>query len=237
MVKRKIIKIDENKCNGCEICVPACAEGALQIIDGKAKLVSDKYCDGLGACLGECPQGAISFEEREAAEFDEKAVEVKKKQESVGRVACNCPGMEVKEFAGKQEDESTGKRSSQLRQWPVQLHLVPPTAPYFQKADVVLAADCVAFSVGDFHKDYLKGKSLAIACPKLDSDTEIYVQKITALIDQSQINTLTVIIMEVACCSGLLQIAKAGLAAAKRNIPIKVIVVSIQGEVVREEWL
>ncbi|MBI5699887.1 4Fe-4S binding protein [Candidatus Saganbacteria bacterium] len=198
MAKRKIIRIDEEKCNGCGICVPACREGALQIIGGKARLVSDSYCDGLGACLGECPLGAISFEEREA-----------------------------EEFSGK----------SELRQWPVQLHLVPPTAPYFEGADVVLAADCTAFALGDFHKDHLKGKSLAIACPKLDEGQDIYVEKIAALIDKAKINTLTVMIMEVPCCGGLLSIAQEGKNKAARKIPIKLIVVGLQGGIVKEEWV
>ncbi|MFA4905984.1 MAG: 4Fe-4S binding protein [Candidatus Margulisiibacteriota bacterium] len=198
MAKRKIIRIDEAKCNGCGICVPACREGALQIIGGKARLVSDKYCDGLGACLGECPLGAISFEEREAEEFNGK---------------------------------------SELRQWPVQLHLVPPTAPYFQGADVILAADCTAFALGDFHKDYLKGKSLAIACPKLDEGQDSYVEKIAALIDQAKINTLTVMIMEVPCCGGLLSIAQEGKNKAASKIPIKLIVVGLQGGIIKEEWV
>lgn len=198
MAKRKIIRIDEEKCNGCGICVPACREGALQIIGGKARLVSDKYCDGLGACLGECPLGAISFEEREA-----------------------------EEFSGK----------SELRQWPVQLHLVPPTAPYFKGADVILAADCTAFALGDFHKDHLKGKSIAIACPKLDEGQDIYIEKVAALIDKAKINTLTVMIMEVPCCGGLLSIAQEGKNKAARKIPIKLIVVGLQGGIIREEWV
>ncbi len=234
MVKRKIIKIDEDKCNGCGLCVPTCAEGALQIIDGKARLVSDKYCDGLGACLGECPQGAISFEEREAEEFDEEAVKEKKMQED--KSACSCPGAKIMEFGKANHNVQAESGPAQLRQWPIQLHLVPPTAPYFQGADVLLAADCVAYALSGFHNDYLKGKSLAIACPKLDHDREIYVQKITALIDQAKVNTLTVMIMEVPCCSALLQIAKDGAARASRKIPIKLIVVSLQGEIVKEEW-
>jgi hypothetical protein len=148
--------------------------------------------------------------------------------------------MAVQEFEDEDKDREKnegGKRQSQLRQWPIQLHLVPPTAPYFQGADVLLAADCVAFSVGDFHKDYLKGRSLAIACPKLDEDKESYVEKITSLIDDAKINTLTVMIMQVPCCSGLLQIAQAGAAKAKRKIPIKAIVISLRGDVLSEEWV
>ncbi len=231
MVKRKIIKIDEDKCDGCGQCVSACAEGALQIVNGKAKLVSDIYCDGLGACIGECPQDAISFEEREAKEFSEKAVKEREKQMS------GCPGAKVVEFSKEEGKAEEGKRSSQLRQWPIQLHLVPPSAPYFKGADVLLAADCVAFSLGDFHKDYLKGKSLAIACPKLDSDQEIYIEKIKSLIDDAKINTLTVMIMQVPCCGGLLQIAKTAATKASRKIPIKVIVIGLNGDVLKEEWV
>lgn len=277
MAKRAIIKIDENKCNGCGLCIPNCPEGALRIIDGKARLISDLFCDGLGACLGHCPVGAIEVEEREAEPYDERqvmeniikagpntikahlehlwdhgekeyfdqAVEVLKKNKiEVPKMAnqqfdvpCGCPGAAVRDF-GKDEDQvQEGIRPSQLRQWPVQLHLVPPGAPYFQGADVLLAADCVAFSLGDFHKDYLKGKALAIACPKLDEGQESYVEKLIALIDQAKINTLTVMIMEVPCCGGLLQIAKAALEKAKRKIPIKKIVVSIQGEIKQEDWV
>lgn len=234
MAKRKIIRIDEEKCNGCGICVPACREGALQIIGGKARLVSDKYCDGLGACLGECPLGAISFEEREAEEFDEEAV-----KEKMGNGFCECPGAKVMDFSEEPAEagEETGKRPSQLRQWPVQLHLVPPTAPYFQGADVILAADCTAFALGDFHKEYLKGKSIAIACPKLDEGQDVYVEKVAALIDKAKINTLTVMIMEVPCCGGLLIIAQEGKNKAARKIPIKVIVVGLQGGIVKEEWV
>lgn len=235
MVKRKIIKIDESKCNGCGLCVPACREGALQIIGGKAKLVSDKYCDGLGACLGECPQGAITFEEREAEEFDEAAV----KEKNMDKDFCGCPGAKVMDFSDNPEtkDAEIGKRPSQLRQWPIQLHLVPPAAPYFQGADVILAADCTAFALWDFHKDYLKGKSIAIACPKLDEGQDIYIEKIAALIDKAKINTLTVMIMEVPCCGGLLQIATEGKNRAARKIPIKLIVVGLQGNIVKEEWV
>lgn len=236
MAKRKIIRIDEEKCNGCGLCVPACREGALQIIGGKARLVSDKYCDGLGACLGECPLGAISFEEREAEKFDEEAVKEKKVSRDE---ICNCPGAKVMDFSEKPEEagEEIGKRPSQLRQWPIQLHLVPPAAPYFQGADVILAADCTAFALGDFHKDHLKGKSIAIACPKLDEGQEIYIEKVAALIDKAKINTLTVMIMEVPCCGGLLQVAIQGKDRASRKIPIKLIVVGLQGGILQEEWV
>ncbi len=282
MAKRKIIKIDEEKCNGCGVCIPNCPEGALQVIDDKARLISDIFCDGLGACIGHCPQGAITTEEREAEEYDEKktmgnivkagkntiiahlkhlkdhgemgyyneALEVLKEKEievnldekpddKCAHRPQGCPGARIIDFSDEKESdvEERGTRNSQLRQWPVQLHLVPPNAPYFQGKDVLLVADCVAYSLADFHKDYLKDKSLAIACPKLDSNLDVYLQKLTALIDNAKINTFTVITMEVPCCSGLLGLAKKASEKASRNIPIKSIVVSIRGEILKEEWV
>lgn len=282
MAKRKIIKIDDKKCNGCGLCIPNCPEGALRIIDGKARLVSDLFCDGLGACIGHCPEGAITFEEREAEPYDEKKVMeniveqgeatikahldhlkdhgeteflkqamevVKEKKIKINNVEedksdvdtmqfSGCPGSRVLDFSGPEESVvEEGERVSQLRQWPIQLHLVPPTTPYFQGRDVVLAADCVAYTLADFHKDHLNGKSLAIACPKLDSDQDVYVEKITAMIDQAEINTLTVMTMEVSCCAGLLHIARKSAEKAGRKIPVKHIVVSIKGEILKEEWV
>lgn len=277
MVKREIININEEKCNGCGFCVPNCPEGALQIIDGKARLVSDLFCDGLGACIGNCPEGAIFVEEREAEEYDErkvmenivkqgkntikahlqhlkdhgadkylkqakdfldeKGIENPIKEESHPH-RTSCPGSKIMEFS-KEENKvnEEGKRSSQLRQWPIQLHLISPNAPYFLGKDVLLAADCTAFSIGDFHKDFLKGKTLVIACPKLDSNREAYVEKIRKMIDEAKINTLTVLVMEVPCCSSLLQIAKKALDSATRKIPIKLIVIGIKGDIIKEEWI
>jgi ferredoxin len=280
MSKRKIIKIDEDKCNGCGQCIPNCPEGAMQIIDGKARLISDIFCDGLGACIGHCPLNAISTEEREAEEYDEKKVmeniikcgkntiiahlnhlkdhgetgylkqaeEVLKEknikidlteEKKTPNIPGGCPGARMVDFSDEtsEESEESGKRKSQLKQWPLQLHLVPPNAPYYQEKDVVLSADCVAYSLADFHKDYLKGKSLAIACPKLDSNQEIYIEKIRQLIDDAKINTLTVMIMEVPCCSGLLYLVKQAMEKAKRKIPVKSIVVSIKGEILKNEWI
>ncbi|MCK9421057.1 MAG: 4Fe-4S binding protein [Bacteroidales bacterium] len=199
-MKRKIINIDEEKCNGCGLCIPNCEEGALKIIDGKARLISDLFCDGLGACLGHCPEGAIEIIEREAESFV---------------IPMNVP--------------------SEFGQWPVQLHLLNPQAPCFKNADVVLAADCTAFTMGNFHSRYLKGKSLAIACPKLDSNKESYVQKLTAMITDTRINSLNVVMMEVPCCGGLLYMAQAARANAARDIPIKSSIISIHGEVLKEE--
>jgi len=235
MAKRKIIKIDEEKCNGCGLCVTGCAEGALQIIDGKAKLVKESFCDGLGACIGECPQGALTIEEREADKFSEE--EVKK---NLQHKANECPGSKAMDFSSSgqsNENDLSGKRPSQLRHWPVQFHLITPLAPYFKNKDVVLSADCVAYPLGDFHKDFLKDKSLIIACPKLDQGMEIYEQKLISLIDEAKINTLTVMIMEVPCCRGLLSLAKQASEKAKRKIPIKLIIVGIKGNILQEEWV
>ncbi len=288
MAKRKIITIDEEKCTGCGECVPDCPEGALQMIEGKVRLISDLFCDGLGACIGTCPVDAISIEEREAEPYDERRVmenilkqgknvvhahlthlkehgemaflmealqilkekEVEMPDEFKGILAQaggghghfhGCPGMKMMDLRaegeGAGEEEQTGPISSQLRQWPIQLHLVSPMAPYFQGADILLAADCVAYSLGGFHNDYLKGKSLAIACPKLDQGTDIYVEKIRSLIDEAAINTLTVRIMQVPCCRGLLALAQQAVQGSKRKISVKCIVVGIKGEVLSEEWL
>jgi len=201
-MKRTIIKIDEDRCNGCGICVKDCHEGALQIIAGKARIIDDSYCDGLGACIGTCPEGAILFEEREAEPYKEQ-------------VHCNV-------FSG-------------LRQWPLQLHLVNPYALHPENADLILAADCTAFAYSDFHNRFIKNNTLVIACPKLDRSKDVYVEKITEMIDYSSINSLTVIIMEVPCCGGLLQIAREAQANAKREIPIKKVIIGIKGNLLYEE--
>lgn len=281
---RDMITIDEDKCNGCGVCVPGCPEGALQVIDGKVRLVSDLLCDGLGACVGECPEGALKVEKKEAVPYDERkvmenivkagantikahlkhlydhgqkeflntALEVLKeknvdipnykeaKMAHAHHGGAGCPGSRVLDFSKESGNTSdtgnTGEQPSYLKQWPVQLHLVSPQAPYFEKADVLLAADCVAFSLGNFHRDYLKGRALAIACPKLDSDMEVYTEKITAMIDDAKINTLTVMIMQVPCCGGLLGIAKQAVSQAKRKVPVKAVVVGLKGEILSEEW-
>ena len=252
-VNRKIIRIDEDLCTGCGNCTVACAEAALEIIDGKAKVVNDVFCDGLGACIGECPEGALEIIEREAVEFDEEEVEkrlevLNKKNltetEQVNQVVvehahqCGCPSAQTMVFnEAETETEVGGKVPSALRQWPVQMHLINPNAPYYQGADVLLSADCVGFSYGDFHRDFLKQKSIAIACPKLDQGKEIYIEKIKTLIDDAKINTLTVAIMEVPCCSGLLALAQEGAKQASRKVPIKYVVVGIQGNIIKEEWV
>ena len=263
-MKRQIINIDEDLCDGCGDCVPSCAEGAIQVIDGKAKLVKDALCDGLGSCLGDCPQGALTIEERDADAFDEELVE--QHLSSLGKDATapapatprpaflgapagglgghgpgmgGCPGSKTMTFDDDAADapaDTTGERPSELRQWPVQLHLVSPMAPYFQGADVLLCADCVPFAVADFHRDHLKGRALAIACPKLDEGQEMYLQKLVSMIDDARIDTLSVMIMQVPCCGGLLHLATEAAARATRKVPVKKIVVGLQGDVLAEEW-
>ncbi len=252
MAVREMVVIDEEKCDGCGLCVPSCAEGAIQMIDGKAKLVADNLCDGLGACLGDCPQGAITIEKREADEFDEDAVE--KRLKEIGREpvphqpasapapAGGCPSTRIQSFGGcpstqvkavspeASASNSAGQRPSELRQWPVQLHLVPPTAPFLQGADVLMAADCVPFAYADFHKDMLKDKALLIACPKLD-DGQAYIEKLSQMFTNGGIKSVTVAIMEVPCCSGLTAIVKQALAKSGADIPLEIVTVGVAGEI------
>lgn len=301
-MNREIVKIDEEKCTGCGLCVPNCHEGALQIIDGKAVLISDLMCDGLGACLGHCPEGALEIITREAAPYDEELVmaEMVKKtrnvvvahlthlidhnekiflQQGIDYLKKNatsinlnvneiilavenyktnkqkpqtatiamelhnhgggCPGsrsqtfkpVSTSSFASKDENPSA------LTQWPVQMHLINPGASHFQQSDFVLVADCVAYALGSFHQKFLRGKTLGIACPKLDQNKEIYQQKIIRLIDDAKINTITVLIMEVPCCGGLLQLAINASHQAKRKVPVKAVTIGIQGEVLSEDWM
>jgi NAD-dependent dihydropyrimidine dehydrogenase PreA subunit len=319
-MKRDILKIDEELCNGCGLCVPNCHEGALQVIDGKVRLISELMCDGLGACIGHCPEGAITIEHREAEPYDEvKVMEQMKEQgkntvvahlkhlkdhgETVymkdgvrylmehrsklnfnldevmnevhnhGKAAVvsaisvnnNQQGVNAQSNAHSQSHSHSHSHSqngggcpgsmamvierpgnnvtepesvqSELRQWPVQMHLVNPNAPYFRNSDLLIAADCVAYSVGGFHNRFLKGKSLAIACPKLDHGMEIYEEKVKLLIDTAKVNTITVMIMEVPCCGGLLGMVKKAAAASRRKVPIKLMVTGISGEIINEEWI
>jgi ferredoxin len=303
-MKRDILKIDEELCNGCGQCVPNCHEGALQVIDNKVRLVSELMCDGLGACIGHCPEGAITIETREAEPYNETRVmqqmmnkgkntivahlnhmkdhgETGFMQEGVtflkknrselnfnvdevisivhndGKVLTaehqmhnhsrhhnheggGCPGSRTmvieKPVTGNENPQKTDQ-PSELRQWPVQMHLVNPNASYFRNADLLLAADCVAFSTGNFHGKHLKGKSLAIACPKLDQGTESYIAKLTDMIDLAKVNTITVMMMEVPCCGGLLQMVKYAMDKASGKVPVKKMIVGINGEIMQEEWV
>jgi NAD-dependent dihydropyrimidine dehydrogenase PreA subunit len=294
-VERDIINIDDDKCTGCGLCVPNCHEGALQIIDGKVRLVSDLMCDGLGACIGHCPEGAITIERREAAPYDEPKVmeimvnkgfntvvahlrhlrehnETAFLKQGMGYLIANelklgfmvddvkkavhqqnnassgdgcasggCPGSKTVVFDPSEikmaDTKGHGSLQSQLSQWPVQLHLINPQAAHFIGSDLLVAADCSAFALGDFHQNWLKNKTLVIACPKLDQGKEIYLQKFITLIETAKVNTITVLIMEVPCCGGLLQLVEMAISRAGRKVPIKAVTVSIRGEVISEEWV
>ena len=231
-VKRSIVRIDEEKCNGCGLCVPSCAEGALQIIDGKAKLVSEIYCDGLGACMGECPRGAITIEERNAEEYDEESTKVhleEMKQEE--ELACGCVSANVAQLieTGDPADEMISRRSM-LGHWPVQLTLVPPNAPFLKDADLVVAADCVPFVYPGFHQDFLKDHALVVACPKLD-DFQAHLARLTEVLKQSSIKSLKVVHMEVPCCSGLVHMVKQALLQSGKDIPVEEVTIGIKGEI------
>jgi ferredoxin len=286
MSTRKIIEIDNERCTGCGLCIPNCPEGALQVIDGKVRLVSDLFCDGLGACIGYCPEAAIRVVEREAEPYDERQVmaniakqgantikahlehlrshgEEELLGQALGWMADNsvpvpgpmsrdhdghqgCPGARSMDLKPTVATATTPEpvpaaapsHGSELANWPVQLHLLSPMAPQFRGRDVLLAADCTAFAMAAFHDRFLKGKVLAIACPKLDDGADVYREKITALVDHAQINTLTVAIMEVPCCRGLLALAQDAVAKARRKVPVKAVTIGIKdGAVVAEQWV
>lgn len=231
-VKRSIVKIDEEKCDGCGSCVPSCAEGALRIIDGKAKLVSEVYCDGLGACLGECPQGAITIEERTAEEYNEEATKVHLEemiQEEEPAVGCDSTNVAQFVESGTDVNEMVSRRSL-LGHWPVQLTLVPATAPFLQDADLVIAADCVPFAYPGFHHDFLKDHALVVACPKLD-DFQAHLARLTEILKQSSVNSLKVVHMEVPCCSGLVYMARQAIQQSGKDIPMEEITIGIKGEI------
>ena len=275
---RKIVRIDEDKCDGCGDCVPNCHEGALQIIDGKARLISDLFCDGLGACLGHCHAGAITIEEREAEPYDEKKVMAyiikggsnvikahlehlldhnetefyKLALEFLESEAIPVPHHrtarleENKQCCGNEfdfnEDNSEfsgeiGHRQSHLDHWPIQLHLISPMASQYRNSDLLIAADCVGFSYPDFHKNFLKGKSLVIACPKLDTNKEVYLNKLISLVDDAGIKSMNVLIMQVPCCGGLAQLAKQVLNFTKRAVPVYVTVIGTKGEILSSQEL
>lgn len=235
---RNIVKIDEEKCTGCGLCAIACAERAIQIVDGKAKLVSEIYCDGLGACIGECPEGALAIEEREAEEFDGSAVEeyIHQLEAKEEKLPCGCPGTMSRSISreSRSEDHAPSEAMpSELANWPVQLRLVHPEAPYLRGAELLLVADCVPFALADFHSRFLRGKAIVIGCPKLDN-AGYYAEKLTEMLKRSSLKSLTVVHMEVPCCSGLNYIASRAIQASGKSIPTKDVTIAISGEVLAE---
>lgn len=227
---RRVIKIDRDKCDGCGLCVSACHEGAIQLVDGKAELVSDSYCDGLGDCIGECPRGAISFEEREALPYDQRAVDERKAK--MGTLPCGCPGSMARSIGEPRPEpkrEIDRDRGSMLRNWPVQLRLVPANAPYLKGAKVLLASDCSPVALRTFQEDLLEDRVCLIACPKLD-DTSSYVEKLGEII-RGGVRDIRVAIMEVPCCSGLLRIAKEAVESVREDLEMEVVVVGVEGEI------
>jgi len=252
---RKIIEINEELCDGCGLCVPDCAEGSLEIIDGKAKLVADKLCDGLGACLGACPTGALKIIEREADEFDEEAVEKfladKAKKEEQPAMDCGCASSHIKTFAAPTPCEGANKpvqhglgtmprsgsaADSLLSHWPIQIRLIPPHAPFLKGADVLVAADCTAVSTPDFQQKYLGGKVVMMGCPKFD-DAESYVDRFAEIIDTCELGSITILIMEVPCCSAMNAIIKKALQKASAKVPVEQITISTRGqELERLTW-
>ena len=234
---RKIIHIDEEKCNGCGLCADACHEGAIEMIDGKAKLVRENFCDGFGDCLPACPTGAITFEEREAPEYDEAAVKVNKMMKEL-RAGGGCPGSSVAQFASSGEEsdqqpapaQTAAKPVSRLAQWPCQIKLVPIQAPFFEGAKLLIAADCTAFAYANLHEEFMKGKVTIIGCPKLD-DID-YTDKLTAIIRYNNIQSVTIVRMEVPCCGGLQRAAENALKASGKFIPWQVVTISRDGRVI-----
>lgn len=230
---RDIIRIDEAKCDGCGACALKCAEGAIEIREGKARLISEDYCDGLGACIGECPRGAITIERREAEAFDEEAVKrhlSAHKSEPV--LPCGCPSATVQEFKRESLPSGGPERESLLGHWPVQLALVAPTAPFLKGADLLLAAHCGPFAYGDFHRDFIKGRAVVCACPKLD-DFQAHQRKLTEILRRADVKRVTIVRMEVPCCGGLTHMVKEALRAAGRDIPVEEVVITTRGEIAR----
>jgi len=228
-IVRDIIRIDEEKCDGCGSCVLACAEGAIQIVNGKAKLISENYCDGLGACLSECPQGALTIEKRESDDFDEHAVEEHLMAvEQDMPLPCGCPSTQVQQFGSMPEAVVAAPQRSMLTHWPVQLTLVPPNAPFLQGANLLMASHCAPFAYGSFHQDFIKGHAVVCACPKLD-DANAHLVKLTEILKQSDIRNITVVRMEVPCCGGLTYLVNQAIFASGKDIPLEEIVLGIKG--------
>ncbi len=246
--QRKIIQIDEKKCDGCGLCVPACAEGAIEVVGGKAKLVAEIYCDGLGACLGECPRGALKIIEREADDFDAAAVEKymtsKKAAEpqEVPTMACGCPSSQILNLASLKpyrKANRTGAETvavSALSHWPVQIRLVPPTAPFLKNSDLLVVADCVPVAYPQLHADFLEGRVVLIGCPKFD-EAEAYVHRFAEIFQKSHIRSVTVLVMEVPCCQGLPEIVRKGMKAAGATIPLEKVIIGRTGEILKREFL
>ena len=246
-VKRKIIQIDEELCDGCGNCVPSCAEGSLEIVDGKARVISDNLCDGLGACLGECPQGALSIVEREAEEFDEEAVEEHLAKQNKAHpspqpmpVSGGCPSAQIQSFAQPTPCQAANapvqsvSAESALTHWPVQIRLIPPTAPFLKHSDLLVVADCVPVSFADFHGTFLKGKTVAMGCPKFD-DAQDYIEKFAHIFQNAELNSITTVIMEVPCCAGLPMIVKRGMELSGVKVPMEEVVISTRGQILASQ--
>jgi NAD-dependent dihydropyrimidine dehydrogenase PreA subunit len=244
-VKRKIIEIDEERCTGCGECVLSCAEGAIEIVDGKARLSAEKYCDGLGACLRECPVDALKIIEREAEEFDEEAVEEhlkeaeEKRKQAAPAMACGCPSSQIQSFgpstfSHKPGSDAQEDAESTLSHWPIQIRLVPPTAPFLKGADLLVVADCAPVALPDFHRRFLPGKTVLMGCPKFDN-VEEYVQKFSDIFKTAHIKSVTVLDMEVPCCSALPAIVRKGMDLAGKEVPIEEIVVGRRGSIRKQE--
>jgi len=238
-VMRKIIEIDDERCDGCGQCVPSCAEGAIEVVDGKARLVAEKYCDGLGACMGDCPNGALRVVEREAEDFDEEAVEhyLGSKPSEPGPIpmACGCPSTQIQTLTPTVSGgETQARNASALSHWPVQINLIPATAPFLKGADLLIAADCVSVACPNFHQDFLKGKVVMVGCPKFD-DVEGYIRKFTDIFKSADIKTITAVVMEVPCCSGLPMMVREALKASGKDIPMEEVVISTRGEILKRK--
>ena len=234
-MKRKIIHIDESKCDGCGLCVNACHEGALQLVNGKAKLISESYCDGLGDCLPECPQGAITLKERETAAYDEEAVKKHSEAKKAAEPACDCAAAQARTIghrAGASSAEKADRRASQLGQWPCQIKLVPEDAPYFNGSRLLIAASCTAYAYANLHEDYMKGRVTLIGCPKLDGVD--YSEKLAAILRRNDVRSVTVLRMAVPCCAGLVYAVKQAMQESGKLIPWSVAVVSADGEIIEE---
>jgi len=230
---RQIIRIDQEKCDGCGVCVSACHEGAIGMVDGKATLLRDDYCDGLGNCLPVCPTGAIAFEQREALEYNESEVKKNMAQEPMENLPCGCPGTQVKAIGREAETAATPVAAAaltQLRQWPIQIKLVPVNAPYFENANLLVSADCAAYAYGNFHMEYMKNKITVIGCPKLDEGD--YSGKLTAILKENAIKSVTVVRMEVPCCGGIENAVKAALQNSGKMIPWQDVTISTEGKII-----